>query len=100
MARAFLQAEGPVVARQALRLKDHGGGLAYSLKNVGTPYLPVWCLNAEHFRCRRAVVCVCTRVRVTSTFFPPALTRLHRTPQQQSRAKVVDSSPMPSQAHT
>lgn len=40
VARAFLQVEGPVVARQALRLKDHGGGLAYSLKNVGAHYLP------------------------------------------------------------
>lgn len=36
VAKALLQVEGPVVARQALRLQEHGGGLAYSLKNVGT----------------------------------------------------------------
>lgn len=34
--KALLQAEGPGVARQALRLKEHGGGLASSLKNVST----------------------------------------------------------------
>ncbi len=37
VAKALLQAEGPVVARQAQRLQEHGGGLASSLKNVGTP---------------------------------------------------------------
>lgn len=36
VAKAFLKAEGPVVARQAQRLQEHGGGLASSLKNVGT----------------------------------------------------------------
>lgn len=34
VAKALLQVEGPAVARQALRLKEHGGGLASSLKNV------------------------------------------------------------------
>lgn len=34
VAKALLQAEGPVAARQALQWKQHGSGLASSLKNV------------------------------------------------------------------
>lgn len=39
VAKALLQVEGPAVAQQALRLKEHGGGMATSLKNV-SPLVP------------------------------------------------------------
>lgn len=96
VARAFLQVEGPVVARQALRLKEHGGGLAYSLKNVGSHCSAV----ATVFGCRElllptGIVSVWTCVKVPFGIqrfhLPPAaLTRLIA-PHTQSR-KDANSS--------
>lgn len=39
VARAFLDAEGPAVANQALRMKEHGVGLSASLKDVSQELL-------------------------------------------------------------
>lgn len=84
VARAFLQVEGPVVARQALRLKDHGGGLAYSLKNVGSHYLlfayfPRSRVSKQRVAAATVGVDLSTFVHVMIHFHPAdSLTQLHR----------------------
>lgn len=41
VAQAFLNAEGPVAAQQALRLREHGVGLSYSLRDVSNEWVTV-----------------------------------------------------------
>lgn len=36
VAKAFVDVEAPAVAQRALRLKEHGAGLTYSVRDVST----------------------------------------------------------------
>lgn len=47
VAKAFLDAEGPAVASQVLRMKDHGVGVSTSLKDVSQGLLlPSTCISS------------------------------------------------------
>lgn len=53
VARAFLDAEGPAVANQVLKMKEHGVGLSASLKDVSLD------VPADSIRCVGWKSCLC-----------------------------------------
>lgn len=91
VAKAFLRVEGPVVASQALRLKDHGGGLAHSLKNVSMHYCTFLHGRLDHIVGAACVTKVCARVKVNPIPSIP-LTADSIAPQHRSDTAVAVST--------